>query len=128
MACRATGRAGLEAGELGRGRPGWHRECVCIAEEALGLPFDIQAVGGSDLIFPHHDLSAAHSVALGRPFATSYAHSGMAAYEGEKSTSKLLGNRSSCTVWWDGVDPMAIRPVLMAHHSPARMGVVGGGA
>ncbi|MGO1481662.1 MAG: cysteine--1-D-myo-inosityl 2-amino-2-deoxy-alpha-D-glucopyranoside ligase [Brachybacterium sp.] len=109
------GEPAWEAGELGRGRPGWHVECVCIAEEALGLPFDIQA-GGSDLIFPHHDLSAAHSVALGRPFATSYAHSGMVAYEGEKM-SKSLGNLVFVhRLVRDGVDPMAIRLVLMAHH------------
>lgn len=104
-----------EAGALGRGRPGWHVECVCIAEDALGLPFDIQA-GGSDLVFPHHDLSAAHSVALGRPFATSYVHSGMVAHEGEKM-SKSLGNLVFVhRLVRDGVDPMAIRLVLMAHH------------
>ncbi|WP_299305301.1 cysteine--1-D-myo-inosityl 2-amino-2-deoxy-alpha-D-glucopyranoside ligase [uncultured Brachybacterium sp.] len=104
-----------EAGLLGRGRPGWHVECVCIAQEALDLPFDIQA-GGSDLIFPHHDLSAAHSVALGRPFATTYAHSGMVGYEGEKM-SKSLGNLVFVhRLVRDGVDPMAIRLVLMAHH------------
>src|SRR5699024_12620688 len=55
------GEPAWDAGALGRGRPGWHVECVCIAGDALGLPFDIQT-GGSDLIFPHHDLSAAHAV------------------------------------------------------------------
>ena len=109
------GEPAWEAGLLGRGRPGWHVECVCIAQEALDLPFDIQA-GGSDLIFPHHDLSAAHSVALGRPFATTYAHSGMVGYEGEKM-SKSLGNLVFVhRLVRDGVDPMAIRLVLMAHH------------
>ncbi|WP_422114531.1 cysteine--1-D-myo-inosityl 2-amino-2-deoxy-alpha-D-glucopyranoside ligase [Brachybacterium sp. UNK5269] len=109
------GEPAWEAGELGRGRPGWHVECVCIAEEGLDLPFDIQA-GGSDLIFPHHDLSAAHAVALGRPFATTYAHSGMVAYQGEKM-SKSLGNLVFVhRLVRDGVDPMAIRLVLMAHH------------
>lgn len=110
-----AGEPAWEAGALGRGRPGWHVECVCIAEDALGLPFDIQA-GGSDLVFPHHDLSAAHSVALGRPFATSYVHSGMVAHEGEKM-SKSLGNLVFVhRLVRDGVDPMAIRLVLMAHH------------
>ncbi|MGP9580613.1 MULTISPECIES: cysteine--1-D-myo-inosityl 2-amino-2-deoxy-alpha-D-glucopyranoside ligase [unclassified Brachybacterium] len=109
------GEPAWDAGVLGRGRPGWHVECVCIAQEALDLPFDIQA-GGSDLIFPHHDLSAAHSVALGRPFATTYAHSGMVAYDGEKM-SKSLGNLVFVhRLVRDGVDPMAIRLVLMAHH------------
>lgn len=109
------GEPAWEAGALGRGRPGWHVECVCIAEEGLGLPFDVQA-GGSDLIFPHHDLSAAHSVALGRPFATAYTHSGMVGHEGEKM-SKSLGNLVFVhRLVRDGVDPMAIRLVLMAHH------------
>ena len=109
------GEPAWDGGALGRGRPGWHVECVSIAEEGLDLPFDIQA-GGSDLVFPHHDLSAAHAVGLGRPFATSYAHAGMVAYEGEKM-SKSLGNLVFVhRLVRDGVDPMAIRLVLMAHH------------
>ena len=35
----------------GRGRPGWHIECSAMAEEILGLDFDIHG-GGSDLMFP----------------------------------------------------------------------------
>src|SRR5690606_10590155 len=109
------GEPAWDAGELGRGRPGWHVECVRIADEGLGLPFDIQA-GGSDLVFPHHDLSAAHSVALGRPFAALYAHAGMVALDGE-NTSKSLGNLVFVhRLVRDGVDPMSIRLVLMAHH------------
>ena len=109
------GEPAWDGGALGRGRPGWHVECVSIAEEGLDLPFDIQA-GGSDLVFPHHDLSAAHAVGLGRPFATSYAHAGMVAHEGEKM-SKSLGNLVFVhRLVRDGVDPMAIRLVLMAHH------------
>ncbi|WP_114854820.1 cysteine--1-D-myo-inosityl 2-amino-2-deoxy-alpha-D-glucopyranoside ligase [Brachybacterium sp. YJGR34] len=110
-----AGEPAWEAGELGRGRPGWHVECVCIAQDGLGLPFDVQA-GGSDLVFPHHDLSAAHAVALGRPFASCYVHSGMVAHEGEKM-SKSLGNLVFVhRLVRDGVDPMAVRLVLMAHH------------
>ncbi|WP_193104557.1 cysteine--1-D-myo-inosityl 2-amino-2-deoxy-alpha-D-glucopyranoside ligase [Brachybacterium sp. FME24] len=110
-----AGEPAWEAGVLGRGRPGWHVECVCIAQDGLGLPFDIQA-GGSDLIFPHHDLSAAHAVALGRGFAGMYTHSGMVAHEGEKM-SKSLGNLVFVhRLVRDGVDPRVIRLVLMAHH------------
>ncbi len=49
--------------ELGRGRPGWHIECSVIALNRLGMDFDVQG-GGSDLIFPHHEHSAAHAEAL----------------------------------------------------------------
>ena len=45
---------------FGRGRPGWHVECAAIATEYLGNTFDVQA-GGSDLVFPHHEMSASHA-------------------------------------------------------------------
>ncbi len=109
------GEPSWDAPVLGRGRPGWHVECVSIAEEGLGLPFDVQT-GGSDLIFPHHDMSASHAAALGSGFATVYPHAGMVAYEGEKM-SKSLGNLVFVSrLVAAGVDPMAIRLVLMAHH------------
>lgn len=109
------GEPSWEAGALGRGRPGWHIECVCIAEEGLGLPFDVQT-GGRDLIFPHHDMSASHAAALGSGFATLYPHTGMVGYEGEKM-SKSKGNLVFVSrLVAGGTDPMAIRLVLMAHH------------
>ncbi|MGB6041385.1 MAG: cysteine--1-D-myo-inosityl 2-amino-2-deoxy-alpha-D-glucopyranoside ligase, partial [Gordonia sp. (in: high G+C Gram-positive bacteria)] len=48
---------------MGPGRPGWHIECSAIALNRLGMAFDVQG-GGSDLIFPHHEFSAAHAEAL----------------------------------------------------------------
>lgn len=100
---------------LGRGRPGWHIECVCIAEDGLGLPFDLQT-GGRDLIFPHHDLSNAHAVALGHGFAGAYAHTGMVALDGEKM-SKSLGNLVFISrLRANGVDAAAVRIVLLGHH------------
>src|SRR5580693_7108690 len=45
---------------FGPGRPGWHVECAAIATEYLGPSFDVQA-GGSDLVFPHHEMSASHA-------------------------------------------------------------------
>jgi L-cysteine:1D-myo-inositol 2-amino-2-deoxy-alpha-D-glucopyranoside ligase len=107
----------------GPGRPGWHVECAAIAAEYLGEVFDIQ-VGGSDLIFPHHEMSASHArVALGgasRPggpaFARRYAHAGMVKLGGEKM-SKSLGNLVFVSVLVaNGVPPAAIRLVLLAHH------------
>ncbi|GAB2543290.1 cysteine--1-D-myo-inosityl 2-amino-2-deoxy-alpha-D-glucopyranoside ligase [Brachybacterium huguangmaarense] len=100
---------------LGRGRPGWHVECVSIAQEAFGLPFDVQT-GGSDLVFPHHDMSASHAAGLGEDFATLYPHAGMVAYQGTKM-SKSLGNLVFVSrLVSAGEDPMAIRLVLMDHH------------
>jgi L-cysteine:1D-myo-inositol 2-amino-2-deoxy-alpha-D-glucopyranoside ligase len=104
---------------FGRGRPGWHVECAAIATEYLGNSFDVQA-GGSDLVFPHHEMSASHArVALspaGHPFARVYVHAGMVSYHGEKM-SKSLGNLVFVSrLLADGVDPMAIRMALLAHH------------
>jgi L-cysteine:1D-myo-inositol 2-amino-2-deoxy-alpha-D-glucopyranoside ligase len=104
---------------FGRGRPGWHVECAAIATEYLGTSFDVQA-GGSDLVFPHHEMSASHArVALSpadHPFARVYVHAGMVSYHGEKM-SKSLGNLVFVSrLLADGVDPMAIRMSLLAHH------------
>jgi L-cysteine:1D-myo-inositol 2-amino-2-deoxy-alpha-D-glucopyranoside ligase len=104
---------------FGHGRPGWHVECAAIATEYLGTSFDVQA-GGSDLVFPHHEMSASHArVALApadHPFARVYVHAGMVSYHGEKM-SKSLGNLVFVSkLLADGVDPMAIRMALLAHH------------
>lgn len=94
------------------GRPGWHVECTAIAQDCLGLPFDVQG-GGSDLIFPHHEMSDAQASG---PFARVYVHQGMVGYEGAKM-SKSRGNLVLVSrLRAAGVDPMAIRLVLLAHH------------
>ncbi len=106
-----------DGGELGEGRPGWHIECVAIALEHLDLPFDVQG-GGSDLAFPHHEMGASHAhVLTGQwPYARTYAHAGMVGLHGEKM-SKSKGNLVLVsTLRADGVDPMAIRLALLAHH------------
>ena len=101
---------------LGAGRPGWHIECTAIALDLLGPDFDVQA-GGSDLVFPHHEMSAAEGrVATGRPFAQAYLHSGMVGLDGQKM-SKSRGNLVFVSALRrSGVDPMAIRLALLAHH------------
>jgi L-cysteine:1D-myo-inositol 2-amino-2-deoxy-alpha-D-glucopyranoside ligase len=81
------------------------------------LSFDVQG-GGSDLIFPHHEMSAAHAeVATGEwPFARSYVHAGMVGLDGEKM-SKSRGNLVLVSALREGgTDPMAIRLALLASH------------
>lgn len=102
---------------FGPGRPGWHIECSAIALNRLGIEFDIQG-GGNDLIFPHHEFSAAHGEALtgARRFARHYVHTGMVGLDGEKM-SKSRGNLVFVsTLRADGVDPAAIRLGLLADH------------
>jgi L-cysteine:1D-myo-inositol 2-amino-2-deoxy-alpha-D-glucopyranoside ligase len=102
---------------FGRGRPGWHVECTAIALQHLGMTFDVQG-GGSDLVFPHHEMCAAEAQVAhaGQPFARAYAHAGMVAYDGEKM-SKSRGNLVFVSALRnDGVDPMAVRLALLRHH------------
>ena len=106
---------------LGPGRPGWHVECAVIAINRLGLSADVRMDlqgGGSDLIFPHHECSAAHAESLmGVPrFAEHYTHAGMLGLDGEKM-SKSRGNLVFVSrLRAEGVDPMAIRLALLSAH------------
>jgi len=108
--------------ELGKGRPGWHIECTAIALEYLD-PSDLEKTlidiqgGGSDLIFPHHEMCAAQArVITGKELAYSYVHTGMIGLDGEKM-SKSKGNLVFVSrLVASGVDPMAIRWALMSDH------------
>ena len=102
---------------FGPGRPGWHVECAAIAINRIGTGFDVQG-GGSDLIYPHHEYSAAHAEALvgGRRFARHYVHAGMIGLDGEKM-SKSRGNLVFVSkLRAQDVDPAAIRLALLAGH------------
>ena len=107
---------------FGEGRPGWHIECTAIAmkylepspsEDAL---IDIQG-GGSDLVFPHHEMCAAQAQVLsGKPLASTYVHAGMIGLDGEKM-SKSKGNLVFVSkLVAANRDPMAIRWALMKNH------------
>jgi L-cysteine:1D-myo-inositol 2-amino-2-deoxy-alpha-D-glucopyranoside ligase len=81
------------------------------------MTFDIQG-GGTDLIFPHHQFGASEGeVATGSaPYAKAYVHAGMVCLDGEKM-SKSKGNLIFVSALRnDGVDPMALRLALLAHH------------
>jgi L-cysteine:1D-myo-inositol 2-amino-2-deoxy-alpha-D-glucopyranoside ligase len=104
------------AARFGPGRPGWHVECAAIATEYLGTVFDVQA-GGTDLVFPHHEMSASHARVALTPdaFARRYAHAGMVRLDGEKM-SKSLGNLVFVSALLaHGTDPMAVRLAVLAH-------------
>lgn len=110
------GEPSWDGGKLGPGRPGWHIECTVIANNHAGLPVDVQG-GGSDLVFPHHEMSAAHAAAWQqKPLARTYMHTGMVGYQGEKM-SKSKGNLVLVSkLRAQGVDPMVIRTVLLSNH------------
>ena len=111
------GEPAWPGGPLGPGRPGWHIECAVIALGLLGPQVNVQG-GGSDLLFPHHEMSAAHAEALTghTPFATHYAHAGMIGLAGEKM-SKSKGNLVFVSrLRADHVDSMAVRLALISDH------------
>ena len=106
----------------GIGRPGWHIECTAIALNYLqpdsndATCIDIQG-GGSDLIFPHHEMCASQArVLTGKELAMTYVHSAMIGLDGEKM-SKSKGNLVFVsTLVNSGEDPMAIRLALLSQH------------
>jgi len=107
---------------FGVGRPGWHIECSAIALHYLRpraadeFAIDIQG-GGSDLIFPHHDMSASQGlVSTGQKFARFFVHAGMIGLDGTKM-SKSLGNLIFVSrLINEGIEPIAIRLALLGHH------------
>ena len=112
----------------GFGRPGWHIECAVISlRYLLGESFlkgdptrealiDIQG-GGSDLIFPHHFMSAIQVQAItGQKFSRGYVHTGMIGLDGEKM-SKSKGNLVFVSkLLRDGIDSVVIRFALLQGH------------
>ncbi len=101
---------------LGKGRPGWHIECVAIAKKYAELPLSVKA-GGSDLIFPHHDMCQTQCDSwLRKNLANAYLYAGMVYFQGEKM-SKSLGNLVFVSeLISSGVDPMAIRLTILSNH------------
>ena len=115
----------------GFGRPGWHIECAVISLRYLVGPnylngdasrttlIDIQG-GGSDLIFPHHFMSAIQVQAITeQQFSRGYVHTGLIGLNGEKM-SKSRGNLVFVSkLLQEGVDPVVIRFALLRDHYAA---------
>ncbi len=98
----------------GRGRPGWHSECVAMAHEYLGAEFDIHC-GGMDLVFPHHENEIAQARAAGDGFAQYWLHNGWVTMGGEKM-SKSLGNVLAIPAVLQRVRPAELRYYLGSAH------------
>jgi L-cysteine:1D-myo-inositol 2-amino-2-deoxy-alpha-D-glucopyranoside ligase len=106
---------------FGFGRPGWHVECTAIAchylDENENNPIVSLQGGGSDLIFPHHFMSAQIiQAAYGRRFSESFVHAAMISLDGEKM-SKSKGNLVFVSKLLEsGIDPMILRWALLRGH------------
>jgi cysteinyl-tRNA synthetase len=99
----------------GPGRPGWHIECSAMAEQLLGVGFDIHG-GGSDLVFPHHENEAAQTrAARGRELARVWVHNGMIQLTGEKM-AKSAGNIAPLHEVLDRYGAQAVLMYLVSGH------------
>jgi cysteinyl-tRNA synthetase len=68
----------------GRGRPGWHTECVAMIDDIFGEQIDIHG-GGSGLMFPHHENEIAQSLVLNHHHLAKYwMHNGLLNISGNK--------------------------------------------
>ena len=99
----------------GAGRPGWHIECSAMAEQFLGVGFDIHG-GGSDLVFPHHENEAAQTrAARGQELTRLWMHNGMIQFTGEKM-AKSVGNIALLHEVLDQYGPEAVVMYLVSGH------------
>jgi cysteinyl-tRNA synthetase len=99
----------------GRGRPGWHIECSAMAEQILGVDFEVHG-GGLDLKFPHHENEIAQTeAARGKPLARIWMHNGMVELDEEKM-SKSIGNIRSLRGALDRVGGEALVMYFVTGH------------
>lgn len=100
----------------GRGRPGWHTECVVMIENEFKQDkIDIHG-GGQDLKFPHHENESAQCRAIhNHDLANYWVHNAMLNIDGEKM-SKSIGNVMWAQEFIDKLGENATRWLLMSTH------------
>ena len=107
----------------GKGRPGWHIECSCMAKAILGDTIDIHG-GGLDLQFPHHENELAQSESANdKPFATIWMHNGLLRM-GKSKMAGSIGNVWNIADALQHVSGDVIRFFLLSTHyrSPIDLG------
>ena len=98
---------------FGKGRPGWHTECVAMIENIFGEEIDIHG-GGSGLLFPHHENEIAQAKALhNHSIANYWMHNGLLNI-GNTKMSKSEGK--TVLVKDLTVDPNAFRLFTLSTH------------
>ncbi len=105
----------------GSGRPGWHLECSAMSMKYLGPTIDIH-IGGTDLIFPHHENEIAQSeAATEKPFVRYFVHGEHILIDNQKM-AKSLGNVYSIgDIEERGIDPLAYRYLILSSHYRSRL-------
>jgi cysteinyl-tRNA synthetase len=101
--------------KCGRGRPGWHIECTCMAIKELGETLDIHG-GGLDLQFPHHENELAQSESwTDKPFAHFWMHNGLLKM-GSAKMAGSVGNVVNIADLLKRHSPDTIRFLLLSTH------------
>lgn len=101
--------------DYGRGRPGWHLECLAMIHQHLGDNIDIHG-GGRDLIFPHHENERAQSCCgYGGSFVGTWMHNAYVDMDGEKM-SKSLGNVRTVRELLEQYSGETLRFALLSAH------------
>ncbi|KAF0226009.1 MAG: cysteinyl-tRNA [Erysipelotrichaceae bacterium] len=99
----------------GKGRPGWHTECVVMIDHHFHGKIDIHG-GGMDLKFPHHENELAQAKACyHHDLANVWMHNGMLNIDGEKM-SKSIGNVLSARDVIDKVGANTVRWMMLSVH------------
>ncbi len=101
---------------IGKGRPGWHTECVVMVNDVFHKPIiDIHG-GGFDLKFPHHENEIAQSEALNHTRLANYwMHVGFLLTDGVKM-SKSLGNSTLAKDVLERYSGNAVRLFFLSTH------------
>lgn len=99
---------------FGKGRPGWHTECVVLINKIFNQEtIDIHS-GAIDLIFPHHENENAQFVALNnKPLTHTWLHTGHIYWNGQKM-SKSLGNIIDAFDFIDKYDVDILRNIILS--------------
>jgi len=97
----------------GKGRPGWHTECVAMIDDIFGGQIDIHG-GGSGLMFPHHENEIAQSMVLNNHTLAKYwMHNGLLNIGG----NKMSKSEGEVVLVKDlTVDPNAFRLFTLSTH------------
>ncbi len=99
----------------GKGRPGWHTECVVMIEDNFHGMIDIHG-GGVDLKFPHHENEVAQNMAVHHNHIANYwIHNAMLNLNGGKM-SKSLGNISWAQDVIDKLGSSLVRWFMLSVH------------
>ncbi|PYD21034.1 cysteine--tRNA ligase, partial [Pseudomonas syringae pv. pisi] len=102
--------------KYGKGRPGWHLECSCMALQYLGSEIDIHA-GGVDLMFPHHENEIAQAEAItGKTFVRYWIHNGFVQVNEQKMSKSLQNIKKLGDIAVNSLDIRAFRYLIVSSH------------